>query len=190
VRDEVLEDHLLDVAELAVQRGERLQRGDPLLLGLADSHQDPAGEWDPQLPGGADAGQPARWMLARGARVHRVHQPLGDRLQHQALRRGHLTQTGQVLPLEHTEIGVRQQPPLQRALARPDDVCGEVLVAVVAEPLGHVAVDLGMLAGQHQQLLDVAASGVVQHPLHLFGRVQMCPVRRERAVLAVAAART
>ena len=51
-------------------------------------------------------------------------------------------------------------------------------------------VDLRLLAGQHQQLLDVVArDGAIEQRQHLVGRVQMRLVRRERAVLAVAAAR-
>src|SRR4029077_4913801 len=40
VGDEVREDDLLDVAELGVHGRERLQRGDALLLGLADADED------------------------------------------------------------------------------------------------------------------------------------------------------
>src|ERR1700750_2107601 len=45
VRHEVLEDDLLDVVEPL----ERLQRGDPVVLGLADADEDAAGERDPQV---------------------------------------------------------------------------------------------------------------------------------------------
>ena len=58
VRDEVLQDHLLEVAVAAVDLGERLERRDPLFLGLADPDQDSAGERDPQLAGGLDRLQP------------------------------------------------------------------------------------------------------------------------------------
>ena len=54
VGDEVLEDHLLDVAVALVDLGQRLERGDPLLLGLADPDEDPARERDPQLAGRLD----------------------------------------------------------------------------------------------------------------------------------------
>ena len=39
-----------------------------------------------------------------------------------------------ILAREHAEVGVRQQAPLERALARPHHVGGEVLVAVLAQP--------------------------------------------------------
>ena len=48
-------------------------------------------------------------------------------------------------------------PALERPLAGPDDVGGEVLVAPLGEPLGDLRVDLGPLAGEDQQLLGVAA---------------------------------
>ena len=84
---------------------------------------------------------------------------------------------------------MRQQAALERALAGPDDVGDEVLVAVLGEPRADVGVDLRALAGQDEQLLDVAPRGAVEQRQHLLGRVQVRPVRRERAVLAVAAAR-
>src|SRR5215203_3726643 len=49
VRDEVLEDHLLKVPMPLMGAGQRLQRGDALVLGLADADQDPGRERDPQL---------------------------------------------------------------------------------------------------------------------------------------------
>ncbi len=174
---------------LGVHRRQRLQRGDALLLALADPDQDPRGERDPQLAGRADRLQAPGRVLRRRARVHGVHQPLGDRLQHQSLRGGHLAQPRQVLAREDAEVGVRQDPPLQRPLARPDDVGGEVGVPVLPQPARHLRVDLGPLAGQHQQLLDPAPRGAVDDREHLLGRVQVRRVRRERAVLAVAPAR-
>ena len=69
MRDEVLQDHLLQVAVLGVHGGERLERRDALVLGLADADEDPARERDPQLAGGADRLQPARGMLRRRALV-------------------------------------------------------------------------------------------------------------------------
>jgi putative hydroxymethylpyrimidine transport system substrate-binding protein len=86
---------------------------------------------------------------------------------------------------------VRQQTPRQRLFARPDDVAGEVVEAVFAQLGGDPGIDLWTFAGQHQQLLCPMAFGrIVKDPLHLLRSVQMRPVRRERAVLAVATART
>ena len=62
-------------------------------------------------------------------------------------------------------------------------------MAVVAQPRGHLGIDLRPLARQHQQLLRPAPGRVVEHPQHVLRRVQVGAVRRKRAVLAVAAAR-
>ena len=190
MRDEVLEDHLLDVAVALVQLRDRLERGHLLLLALADPDQDPARERDLQLAGGSDRLDPQRRVLGRRAGVDGLHQPLGNRFEHQALRSGDLAQPSQVLPRQDAQVGVWQQPALERPLAGPDDVGGEVLVPVVLQPRGDNGVDLRFLAGQHQQLLDaMALDGLIEDPLHLLRRVQVRLVGRERAVLAVAAAR-
>jgi hypothetical protein len=84
VRDEVLKDHLLDVREPR----ERLQRGHPVLLGLPDADEDPAGERDPQLLGGADRRQALLRVFGRRALVG--DQVGVDRLEHQPLRGGDL----------------------------------------------------------------------------------------------------
>ena len=83
---------------------------------------------------------------------------------------------------------MRQHPPLQRPLAGPDDVGGEVLVAPLGQARGDLGVDLGPLAGEDEQLLRVAFERLVEAALDLIGRVDMRPMRRERAVLAVALA--
>ena len=57
------------------------------------------------------------------------------------------------------------------------------------QPAGDLGVDLGLLAGEDEQLLGPAPRRVVEQLLDLVGRIQMGPVRRERAVLAVALAR-
>ena len=95
MRDEVLEDDLLEVAVLGVHGGQRLQRGDALVLGLADPDEDPARERDPQLARRADRLQAPGGVLGRRALVD---DEVGvDRLQHQPLRGGHLAQPRQVL---------------------------------------------------------------------------------------------
>jgi hypothetical protein len=85
MRDEVLEDDLLNVAVAIVQLGDRLERRHALLLGLADPDEDPARERDLQFAGGRDRLDPPGRMLCRRPGVDRLHQPLGDRLQHQPL---------------------------------------------------------------------------------------------------------
>ena len=189
VGHEVLEDDLLDVAVLALQLSERRKRGHALLLGLTDPDEDPARERDPQLAGGADRLQTPERVLRRRAGMDGLHQPLGDGFEHQALRRGHLAQASEVLARQHAEVGVRKQPALERALARPHDVPGEVGVAVLGQPLGDRGVDLGTLAGEHEQLLGAVAHGAVEDREHLLGGVQVRLVRGERAVLAIAPAR-
>ena len=128
-----------------------------------------------------------RRVLGRGALVH--DQVGVDRLEHQALRRGHLADALQVLAREHPEVRVGQQPTLDAPLARPDDVGGEVLVAPVAQSRRDLRVHLRSLAGEHEQLLGVAAHRLVQSALNLIRVVDVRPMRGEGAVLAVALTR-
>ena len=186
--DEVLQDHLLQVAVALMQLRQRFERGDPLLLGLPDADQDAAGEGDLQLAGGLDRRQPLGGVLGRRAGVDGLHQPLGDRLQHQPLRSGDLAQPRQVLAVEHADVRVGQDAALQRPLAGPDDVGGEVLVAPLRKTGSHLRVHLGPLAGEDQELLGIAPQRLVQPPFDLLGRVDVGAVRGERAVLAVALA--
>ena len=83
---------------------------------------------------------------------------------------------------------MRQKPPVERALARPDHVRDEVLVTELVQPPCDLRVDLGPLAGENQKLLGSPAHGLVEPLFHLLGLVQVRAVGRERAVLAVAAA--
>ena len=66
---------------------------------------------------------------------------------------------------EHAEVRVRQQPALERPLAGPDDVGGEVLEPELGEALAHARVMVGRLAGEDEQLLDLPARGAVEQPL-------------------------
>ena len=81
---------------------------------------------------------PAQRIVSRRARgCLRRRALVGDevvahRLEHQPLRRGDLAQPREVLARQDAEVGVRQQPALQRPLAGPHDVGGEVRVAVGA----------------------------------------------------------
>ncbi len=63
-------------------------------------------------------------MLGGRPLVH--HQVRVHRLEHQALRGGDLAQARQVVAREHAEVGVRKHPALERPLARPGHVGGEV----------------------------------------------------------------
>ena len=130
-------------------------------------------------------------MLGRRAGVDGGHQPLGDRLEHQALRGGDLAQRGELLAPDHPEVGVREHPALERLLADPDDVGGEVREAVLGQARGHARVVIGRLAGEHEQLLGaVATRRAVEHLKDRIGGVQVRLMGGERAVLAVAPART
>ena len=188
VRDEVLEDHLLQVAVLGVDLGQRLQRGDallrasrrcptriPLVNGMRSS---PAARIVSSRAAGCLVGEP--WWTTR-SRV--------DRLEHQPLRRGHLAQPREVLARQHAEVRVRQQPALQRALAGPDHVG----VKSSCPNSRSRSRDLGLTSGfspvSTSSSLTAAPRGVVEQPLDLVGRVQVRLVRGERAVLAVALAR-
>jgi hypothetical protein len=154
--DEVLEDDLLDMAVALVDLRQGLERGDPLLLGLADPDQDSARERDLQLAGELDRFETPRRVLGRGAGVDGLHQALGNRLEHQALGGGDLPQAAEVLTRENAEVRVGKHAALERPFARPCDIRGEVVVAPTAEPLGNVRVHLRPLAGEHEQLLAVA----------------------------------
>ena len=188
VRNEVLEDHLLEVAVLLVHFGERLERLDPLRLALPDPDEDAAGERDLQLSGPADRLQASRRILRRRALVD---DEVGvDRFEHQPLRRGHLAQTGEVIAGEDAEIRMREQAALERPLTRPDDVGREVVVAVLGQAPGYLRVHLRHLAGEDEQLLRVSAHRLFEPLLDLVGRVEVRAMGRERAVLAVTATRT
>ena len=179
VRDEVLEDDLLDV----LVAGERLQRRHPVLLGLADADEDPARERDLQLAGGLDRGQADVRVL--GGRALVGDQVRVRRLEHQALARRDGAQAGEIGGVERPEVGVRQDAAFERLLARPHDVGDEVFEAERVQ----LWLDVRLLAGQHEQFLDPAPRGVVDQALDLLRLVQVGLVRRERAVLAVGAAR-
>ena len=155
---------------------------------LADADQDAAGEGNAKLARGLDRGEAPGRVLGRRSGVHGLHQPLGDRLQHQTLRGRHLAQPAEVFGREHSEVGVGQDAPLERPLAGPGDVGGEVLVAPRAQPPGDLGVDLGSLAGEDQQLLGVPAPGLLEPPLDLIRVVDVGLMRREGAVLAEALA--
>ena len=184
---EVLQDHLLDVAVLGLGLGEGLERGDPVVRRLADPDQDPARERDPQLAGGPDRLQPTVRVLGRRALMD--DEVRVGRLEHQPLRGGHLAQPGEVIAREHAEVGVREHPALERPLAGPDHVGDEIVVAVLGQAARDLRVDLGQLAGEHQQLLGVSPHRLLETVLDLLGRVEVRPMGRERAVLAVAPAR-
>jgi len=113
-----------------------------------------------------------------------------DRLEHESLGCGDLAKPREIRPIQHPEVRMGQQPALEGPLAHPNDVGREVRVAVGLQARGHLTVDLGLLARKHQQLLDVVPRDrSIEDLEHLIRRIQVRLVRRERAVLAIAAAR-
>ena len=83
---EVLDDHLLDVAVAPVAGGDGLEGVQPVGPGLADAHQEAGGEGDAGASGGLQGGQPAGRGLVGGRavggqiRVERLdHHPLAGR---------------------------------------------------------------------------------------------------------------
>ena len=91
----------------------------PLVNGIRSS---PAASIVSSRRAGCLVGEP--WWTTRSSRY---------RLEHQALGGGHLPQAGQVLAAEHAEVRVRQQATLERPLAHPHDVGGEVGEAELGE---------------------------------------------------------
>src|SRR5207248_8946834 len=77
---------------------------------------------------------------------------------------------------------------LQRPLACPGDVGGEVGVSPGPKALGDDRIDLRAFAGEHEELLGMAANRIVEPALHLVRAVEVRAVGGEGAVLAVAAA--
>ncbi len=158
VRHEVLEDHLLDVAVRGVQLGERLSAAIallarsrrcptriPLVNGIRSS---PAAPIVSSRRAGCLVGEPAWTVCISARRPTRASGPA--RRSPRAAARGRSR-------VEHAEVRVRQQAALQRPLADPHDVGGEVLVAELASRAATSRVDLGTLAGQDEQLLDLRA---------------------------------
>ena len=80
---------------------------------------------------------------------------------------------------------MRQQAAGERLLAGPDDVGDEIGEAERRELGAHARVVGGVIAGQDEQLLDVAMGRVIEQREHLVRLVQVGLVGREGAVLAV-----
>ena len=186
VGHEVLEDQLLDVAVLAVQRGERLERRDAVLGALADADEDAARERDAQLAGGADRLQAQRRILRRRARVRRrIRRSETTRASGPARRSPRAAARGpRASSAPRLVCGSR--PRSSASLAHPDHVADEVLEAELGQAAPRPRVDSRVVAGQDQQLLDVACAHARSSSASTSsGLVQVRAVRRERAVLAV-----
>ena len=111
----------------------------------------------------------ARIVSSRSCRILRRRALVGDevgarRLEHQPLRGRHLAQPREVGARQRAEVGVRQQAPLERLLATPHHVADEVLEAELREARPHARMVGRVVAGQDQQLLDVAPRRMVEQP--------------------------
>ena len=172
-----------------VHLGQRLERGHPLLLGLADADQDAARERDPQLTRRLDRREPLRagaWSASRrapcpsGARTPTRASGPSTRSPRAAAPgpRGSSTPRlecgssprSSARSQAHTTYEVKSSWPYSRSR------CGDL------------GVDLRHLARQDQQLLAAAPGRVVEHAAPPRPARAGAAVRRERAVLAVAAA--
>ena len=161
---------------------------DALLGRLADPDEDPARERDLQLAGGADRVEPLRRVLGRRALVH--DQVGVDRLEHQPLRRGHLAQPRQLVARRPRRCSCaaasRARAPRSHAQATYD---GEVLVPVLAQPRARPrrsprASRRSGRAAPSRRAAPRRRAASRPRPARTGA-----PVRRERAVLAVALAR-
>ena len=127
VRDEVLQDHLLQVVEAR----QRLERRHAVVLGLADADEDPARERDPQLLRRRDRREPRGsgclvgdpWWATRSGLTDSSISPC-DAVTSRRSR--------EILAAQHAEVGVREQPALERPLARPHHIGREAVEAELA----------------------------------------------------------
>ena len=150
---EVLDDHLLDVAVTGVAGGDGLQGVEPVLAGLADAHQQPGGERHGQLARPLQGGEPpGRDLVGRRA----VGGQVGvGRLDHHPLAGRHRPQPGQVVAVERTGVGVGEQAGLlEHGGTGGGEVVDRRVVAVVGQPLGggRIAV-LGAFAQGEERLV-------------------------------------
>ena len=155
--EEVLDDHLLDVAVGAVGVGDGRQGPHPLGARLADPDEHAGGEGDGQLAGGLEGGQPALGGLVGRSAV--AGQVGVEGLEHHPLAGRDGPQPGQVVGSEGAGVGVGEQARLvadQRAHGH--QVVDGRGVAVVVEPGARRRVALlGGLAQGEERL--VAAGG-------------------------------
>ena len=150
---EVLDDHLLDMAPPAVPLGDGLQGLDAVGPALADSHQDAGGVGNPELAGGLQGGQTALRSLVGGS-------PVGveagvERLDHHSLARCHLAQRRQLPGVHGAGVGVREQAGgVQHAAGHGGHIVDGAGVAVAVEPVaGHRVAQFRPLAQREQRLM-------------------------------------
>ena len=150
---EVLHDHLLHVTVPAVRRRDRLQRHQPVRLGLADADQDPGGEGDGQRTGPLQGGQPACGSLVRSPSVGDQVRPQG--LDHHPLRRRHRPEPGELVARDRPGVRMGEQSRLlQYPPSRVHQVVHRRGVAVLGQPVARLGVPLlGRLAQGEQRLV-------------------------------------
>ena len=145
---EVLDDHLLDVPVPAVGLGDGLEGDGPVLSAFADADEDSGGERDRQSPGRLECGQATLGGLVGSAAV--AVEVVAERLEHHPLGGGDPAEFRQLLLVEGTGVGVRQEAGLLE-----DEGChgGEVVDG------GGVPVPLQPLAGDGVAVLRCLTEG-------------------------------
>ena len=172
---------------LGVHRGERLERRDALVLGLADADEDPARERDLQLAGGADRLQAARRVLGRRALVG---DEVGvDRLEHQPLRGGDLAQPREVLARRARRGSCAAAARARARARRPRRRRRRSPRGRARRAAPDARVDLGRSPVRTSSSLTWRLAAPSSSAVTSSGACRCGLVRRERAVLAVAAAR-
>ena len=192
LREEVLDDHLLDVAVTFVAGGDRLEGGDPVRPVLADPDQDPGGERNRQVSCRLQGGQPAGRRFVRRTAVSR--QVVPQRLDHHALAGRYPPQLLQLFRKKGAGVGVRQQTGFveDEAAHRFQVIDGRPITVLVEPGLSCRVALLGTLSEGEERLVTPrlgAPSGDCEHLLrcHVWG----LGVRRrfgERAISALVAA--
>ena len=154
---EVLDDDLLDVAVPLMHVADRQQRLDALGPRLADADQNAGREGHPRaarrLQGGEAHG---RHLVGRAeVRAPALRQPVGRRLQHDALRHRHFAQAPEPGLVHHAGIEVRQQPGLlQHQRRRALQIVQRRLRAQRGQSLARRRVaQLRLIAQREQRLL-------------------------------------
>ena len=194
---EVLDDDLLDGAELPRHPPDRQQGVDPLGGGLADPDEDAGGERHGQASRVLEHPEPDGGVLVGAAEVRAGRlgpQPRRGGLQHHPHRRGDRLEALDLLPAHDAGVEVREQARLlQHRDGAGPDVGQRVVVAALVEPLpGLGPAVLGPVAEGEQGLLAArrgAVAGDLQHLLHLEeGRRHPVGHGDEGAVVAAVAA--
>ena len=90
LREEVLDDHLLDVPKAIMRLGDGDQRLDPIHPALTDTDQQTGGEGDLKLPGCLEGGEPTLRCLVRGEAMG--VEIAAEALEHHPLARRHRPQ--------------------------------------------------------------------------------------------------